>query len=195
LTKNFEIGQVVYILSEQAQSILPGIVAEEVVIKKLSGNSTSWKVKVGHGDRAKLFDSSKIKGEVYGSLDEVREIMQTRLNEYVDKITVEAQERVEKWYGKEIAEREKAMHTSPTPSTSTFDDRIDPDILLSSIENSPISPKFTSEAKIDPRASLRQNLMAAVIPDEEPSTDGEGHMFMQGPNGERIAVHVNKPKN
>jgi hypothetical protein len=197
MTKNFEIGQVVYILSEQAQTILPGIVAEEVVIKKLSGNSTSWKVKVGHGDRAKLFDSSKIRGEVYGSLDEVREIMSQRLNEYVNKITVEAQERVEKWYGKEIADREKQMfQNTALNSPAAIDDRIDPDILLSSLENVPTSnsPKFTPEAKIDPRASLRQNLTALAIPDEEEEVSGEGTMFITGPNGEKIPVRMQKPK-
>jgi hypothetical protein len=195
LTKNFEIGQVVYILSEQAQTILPGIVAEEVVIKKLSGNSTSWKVKVGHGDRAKLFDSSKIRGEVYGSLDEVREIMSQRLNEYVNKITIEAQERVEKWYGKEIADREKQMFQNTTLSSpAAIDDRIDPDILLSTLENAPSAPKFTPEAKIDPRASLRQNLTALAIPDEEEESSGEGNMFITGPNGEKIPVRMQKPK-
>lgn len=194
MEKNFEIGQVVYILSEQAQSILPGIVAEEVVVKKLSGNTVSWKVKVGLGDRAKLFDSARIKGEVYGSLDEVREVMTKRLNEYIDKISLEAQERVEKWYGKEISERQKQMQGTYTPMSSV-DDRIDPDLLLSSIENVPPAARFTPDATraSDPRAALRNHLTALAIPEEE-QTAGEGEIFITGPNGERIPVRMSKPK-
>lgn len=195
MEKNFEIGQVVYILSEQAQSILPGIVAEEIVIKKLSGNTVSWKMKVGHGDKAKLFDSSKIKGEVYGSLDEVRDVMTARLSEYIDKISLEAQERVEKWYGKEISERQKQMQGTFIPASS-IDDRIDPDLLLSSIENVPPSAKFTPDATriSDPKAALRNHLTSLAIPEEEQQADGEGEIFITGPNGERIPVRMSKPK-
>lgn len=199
MEKNFEIGQVVYILSEQAQSILPGIVAEEVVIKKLSGSMVSWKVKVGQGEKAKLFDSAKIKGEVYGSLDEVRQVMTKRLNDYIEKMCQEADQRVEKWYGKEIADRQKLAQTSPSLGISSIDDRIDPDILLSSIENVPPSPKFTQEAMrdSDPKSALRNHLTSLAIPppdDETPFNPGEGDMFITGPNGERIPVRMAKPK-
>lgn len=197
MEKNFEIGQVVYILSEQAQTILPGIVAEEVVIKKLTGNTTSWKVKVGDGDKAKLFDSAKIKGEVYGSLDEVRQVMTKRLNEFIDKLTGEAEMRVEKWYGKEIAARQKLAETNPTISTSGTDDRIDPDILLSTLENNPNpGPKFTKEGLSgSPKANLRAHLERLAVPEEDDeSLSRDGAVFITGPNGERIPVNMPKPK-
>lgn len=189
MEKNFEIGQVVYILSEQAQSILPGIIAEEVSIKKLSGNSISWKVKVGQGDKAKLFDSAKIKGDVYGSLDEVRSVMTQRLNEYIDKISSEAQTRVEKWYGKEISERQKIEQGQYMPSSSGHDDRIDPDLLLSSLENTPPTAKFTPEANraADPKVSLRNRLESMVSPEDE-----EGSVFVTDLNGDRIPVRMPK---
>jgi hypothetical protein len=170
-----------------------------VVIRKLTGNSVSWKIKVGHGDKAKLFDSAKIKGEVYGSLDEVRAIMTKRLNEYIDKISLEAQERVEKWYGKEIADRERQQQSQMTvPSPPSVDDRIDPDILLSTIENGPPSPKFTPDAtamSADPKRALKSHLTSLAIPSpEEDLESGEGETFIQGPNGERIRVRMPKPK-
>lgn len=198
MEKNFEIGQVVYILSEQAQTILPGIIAEEVSIKKLTGNSVSWKVKVGGIDKAKLFDSAKIKGEVYGSLDEVRAVMTQRLNEYINKMVVDANERVEKWYGKEISERQKQDQGHNIGlSVSTIDDRIDPDLLLSSIENVPQQPRFTPEATraANPQVSLRDRLTELAIPAPEDDTDnGEGAIFITGPNGEKIPVRMSKPK-
>lgn len=192
--KNFEIGQVVYILSEQAQTILPGMVVEECVVKKLSGNSVSWKVKVGSGDRAKLFDSAKIKGEVYGSLDEVRNVMTHRLSEYVDKISKEAEDRVEKWYGKEIADREK-QNTTGTISPPDPDDKLDPELLLNSIENNTTpAPKFTPEATraAQPQSNLRNHLMqlASPRPGEDGPLEGEGSVFMVDAGGNRVPVRI-----
>lgn len=201
MEKNFEIGQVVYILSEQAQTILPGIIAEEVSVKKLSGNSISWKIKVGGADKAKLFDSAKIKGEVYGSLDDVKAVMSQRLNEYISKMVVDAELRVEKWYGKEVSERQKQEYGVANLSVSSVDDRIDPDLLLSSIENAPVVPKFTPEAprvvqSHNPQETLRNKLTALAIPpeDEDQQENGEGAIFITGPNGEKIPVRMSKTK-
>jgi hypothetical protein len=192
--KNFEIGQVVYILSEQAQTILPGVVVEECVVKKLSGNSVSWKVKVGAGDKAKLFDSAKIKGEVYGSLDEVRVVMTERLNKFVEDLTQAAEDRVEKWYGKEIAERERNNHSFVSQSNDP-DDKIDPDVLLSSIENTAPAPKFTPEASRAPvpKSSMRDHLRnLATPPDEDLPVEGEGTVFMIDAGGNRVPVRMPK---
>lgn len=183
MEKNFEIGQVVYILSEQAQTILPGIVAEEIVVKKLTGNNISWKIKVGAGDKARLFDSSKIKGEIYGSLEEVRQVMTSRLSEYIDKISKEAENRVVKWYGKEIAEKQKMLETNKMTST-TSDDKIDPNVLLTTIENVP--------EVVYTKNDLRNKIRDYVIPREEEEENGA--TFIQGPNGEKIPVSISRPK-
>lgn len=210
MEKNFEIGQVVYILSEQSQSILPGIIAEEVVVKTISGNSVSWKIKVGNGDKAKLFDSLKIKGEVYGSLEEVRGIMTKRLNDFIDKISQEANDRVEKWYGKEVAERARQQQdpgeqdkANSSGDDSSGDDRIDPDALLNAIENK-ISLHQSSRFGTDPqagarpratsRAELKQRLTALAVPEEENGQGGEGDMFVSLPSGELVPVRMQKPK-
>lgn len=192
--KNFEIGQVVYILSEQAQTILPGMVVEECVVKKLSGNSVSWKVKVGAGDKAKLFDSAKIKGEVYGSLEEVRTVMTQRLTDFVNNLTKEAEQRVEKWYGKEIAERQKVLE--PLSVSNDPDDKIDPDLLLSSIENTAPAPKFHTTASTPPqpapvtnRELAKEKLRALATPPEEELVQN-GAVFVVDDKGNRIPVKL-----
>lgn len=194
--KNFEIGQVVYILSEQAQTILPGMVVEECVVKKLSGNSISWKVKVGAGDKAKLFDSSKIKGEIYGTLEEVHVVMTERLTKFVENLMESATKRVENWYGKEVAEQGRKVVAQPQLSQQDLDDKIDPDILLSSIENSMPEPKFTKEATIAamPQTNLRSRLRDLATPDDEDQTplEGEGTVFMVDAGGNRVPVRMPK---
>lgn len=193
--KNFEIGQVVYILSEQAQTILPGMVVEECVVKKLSGNSISWKVKVGAGEKAKLFDSAKIKGEVYGSLEEVRTVMTQRLTDFVNNLTKEAEQRVEKWYGKEIAERQKTLE--PLSVSNDPDDKIDPDLLLSSLENTAPTPKFHSPAPSTPsypsqvtnKDLAKERLRALATPPEEELAQN-GAVFVLDDKGNRIPVKL-----
>ena len=196
MARNYEIGQVVYVLAEQTQTILPGIVVEEVIVKKLSGNSVSWKIKVGQGDRAKLYDSAKINGEVYGSLDEVREQTLKQLSSFVAKMCSEAEERVEKWYGKDIADKQRQLQGVLGPEIA--EDKIDPDAMLSSIgetkQETPGNAKPKSMLLSQPPqepSSLRQKLESMVI-DKSDMMDnpGEGEMFINGPNGERIPVKV-----
>ncbi len=191
-TKNFEIGQVVYILSEQAQTILPGLVVEECVVKKITGNSTSWKIKVGHGDKAKLFDSAKINGELHGSLSEVQTVMTKRLQDYIINLVKEAEDRVEKWYGKEIADSQKASFEAASLSSNP-EDKIDPDVLLSSIEDSAPAPKFVAEKKQEPKPQtkdgLKDHLKRMAIPDDEPVSEN-GSVFYVDIDGQRMPVRM-----
>lgn len=194
-TKNFEIGQVVYILAEEAQTILPGLVVEECVVKKITGNTTSWKVKVGVGDKARLFDSAKIKGELFGSLEEVKASMTERLLTYVSNLLTEAEGRVEKWYGKEIADREKnqgSVNESPTGP----DDRLDPELLLKSIEGPavPPTPKFVKqETQSRPGESQKERLRRMAIPDDEPGPNENGAVFYVDADGVRVPVRMPTP--
>ncbi len=197
--KNFEIGQVVYILAEQAETILPGMVVEECVVKKLSGNSISWKVKVGEGEKAKLYDTAKIRGEVYGNLAEIRTVMEQRLSAYVLSLIKEAETRVENWYGKEIAEAQKNK-MEDLGFKSTGEDKIDPEVLLSTLEKTPLqSSKFTPQVE---KPTLPQNLSAEerkerlrkmAIPENEPissavSENPNGLTFLIDANGQRIPI-------
>lgn len=194
-TKNFEIGQVVYVLAEQNQTILPGIVVEEIVVKKMTGNSVSWKIKVGAEGKAKLYDSSKINAEVYGNLDELRAGVIENFMSFVDNMCTDAQNRVEKWYGKEIAERQKQLSSL---SASDVGERIDPDAMLSSLGEDNGNPQAQTTQPSGPslptnKSQLREKLERLVTDDAKVNTfPQEGQMFITGPNGERIPVKVNE---
>jgi len=195
--KTFEIGQVVFVLSEEKQTVVPGIIVEEVMKKTMNGNSVSWKMKVGPPNKAEVFDTLKIKGEVYGTLEEVKVVMTQRLNEYIEKLATEAAVRVENWYGKEIASRQKEIEANT--STMSADDRIDPNSLIASIENPTQSqveaPKFNPSKPLGVHVSKEQtiaHLKSMVLENETPagSLPGEPSMFISGPNGERIPVNI-----
>lgn len=97
---SLSIGQVIYILSHKAQTVVPAVVIEEVIVKKINGNQTSWKVSIGPKDKNRVVDSTKIDGEIFTSLEDVRNILMERFQQYVNNLTIETERRVETWYGR-----------------------------------------------------------------------------------------------
>ena len=149
MVKNFEIGQIVYIVPDKAQHILPGMVVEELTVRKITGNTTTWKIKVGSEDKAKVIDSDKFNGEVYGSLELVQTAISNQLNEYLAKITTDAENLVEKWYGKDIAEKQKNL---PRLTNVSLDG--DSDLLLSSLDGG----SSISESSSSSTSTITQNM-------------------------------------
>lgn len=101
MKKNFDIGQLVYILSDKKESIIPGIVVEKAIIETLSGNSVSWKMKIGPEGNAQIINTNEINSEIYGSLEEASNVLRLRLNDFIQQLVVQAQNRSLDWYKKE----------------------------------------------------------------------------------------------
>jgi len=97
-----KIGEVVYILSNKNQNVIPALVVEESITKTLQGSSTVFKIQMGSGQKAKIVDSSKIDGEIFTNIDIVKETLSKRLNEYIDNLIATTKQRQEAWYGKRI---------------------------------------------------------------------------------------------
>lgn len=218
--QNFQIGQIVYVLSDKAEAIVPAIVVEELVHKKLDGNSISWKVAVGPPAKKKIVASDELSGEIYTSLDEIQKVMVKRLMTFVDDLIGKAHKRTESWYGK---------ITKPAPTSNGKDGKIDPADLLDTIDgrenaaafreapgqpvgNAPTpgphdnlrikapvnqGPLRTPVDPNDPRASLRENLRRmAEVSDEELAIEQQGDAeaageYMLTEDGRKIPVKYN----
>lgn len=124
---NFQIGQIIYLLSEEAEAIVPAIVVEEQTVRKLDGHQVSWKVAVGPPNKRKEVDSNNLKGELHTSLDDIRTIMTQRLNDFVNGLLDGAKKRTEAWYGQHIVEQAKEDGSGG---------KIDPAALMNSIDGS-----------------------------------------------------------
>lgn len=122
---SFQIGQIIYLLSEEAEAIVPAIVIEEQTIRKLDGHQVSWKVAVGPPNKRKEVDSNNLKGELHTSLDDIRTIMSERLNNFVNGLIDGAKKRTEVWYGQHIVEQTKEDGSGG---------KIDPAALMNSID-------------------------------------------------------------
>ena len=205
---NFQIGQVIYLLSEKSEKIVPAIVIEEVLVKKLDGKFVSWKVAVGPPNRRKEIDSNKLKGEVYASLDEIRDVMTRRLSVFIDNLVGEAKKRTDVWYGKHMIE-----HASP----SGLGGKIDPAVLIDNFDDgmggTPTQPGTLAGQSLripasapsgplrpnvdissDPAAAgLRQKYPAALVnlatpSDEEMNDVSSSSDFMVDEQGNRIPI-------
>jgi hypothetical protein len=175
---NFEIGQVVYLLSQNAEAIIPAVVVEEQMVKKINGNSTSWKVIVGPENNRKEFQTNSMKDELYSSLEEVRGVMLKRFNDFVEELTSKASMKTEEWYGQHIIENNDIA-------------KLDPEFLTESFSK---ETEQQQQYQQNPAVAVRPNDDFSNITIKAPTITGplQNHNKIQ--NGPLININPNDPK-
>lgn len=176
-----KIGQIIYVLSNKAQKIIPAIVVEEMTVKKLEGNEVSWKVSVGPTGKEKIIDSKRLDGELYETLLEVENVLKQRLEAFVNGIVVDAQKRAEIWYGN----KPKLVQQSATQ------DKIDPDTLIEE-ETSMLQDikKKSGLSHAQTSKEVRNKLLAALSDEQNTSTDIMEQEEIQLPDGQVVKVNI-----
>lgn len=184
---SLEIGQIIYVLSNKAQKIIPAIVVEEITVKTIEGNQSSWKVSVGPQGKEKTIDSKRLDGELYGSIEEVQGVLKDRLNTFIDQIVSDAQKKVSAWYG---------TKTNALASTRNEDpnEKVDPESLVDESDipvESSASPK-KAPAKIRTSAEeARRKAVASMVGLEEPQTALDGNSeFIELPDGQKVKINI-----
>lgn len=166
----FDIGQVVYILSNKSQKIVPGMVVEEVVVRKLDGNQVTWKIAIGPRGKERIIEHTKLDGEIHVSLSDIEAIMRRRLETFLSNLLNEAQEQSYQWYGKpqDLNTKDKVDQTAAASNLM-----VDPESL---IEASPLGTK--NSTKNDKYIS--QNYNDDVVESETIELD----------NGQKVKVNI-----
>lgn len=181
-----QIGQIIYVLSNKAQKIIPAIVVEEVTIKKLDGNETSWKVSVGPTGKEKIIDSKRLDGELYANLDEVQSILKQRLDDFISTIVSEAEKRATAWYGTKTKIAEHVRE----------EDKIDPDslveedIIVTKPNNIESKKKSTNLSKAQAAKEARNKLIAAMSDEVKTPGDIIDQEEIQLPDGQVVKVNI-----
>jgi hypothetical protein len=216
----FHIGQIIYLLSEEAEAIVPAIVVEEQVVKKLDGNSVSWKVAVGPPNKRKEVDSKDLKGEIHTSLEDIRAVMTKRLEDFVDNLVGTARKRTETWYGHQMLEKVNEDGSGGKIDPASLMNGIDGEerqmpfvgqVAQSNnvIENGmsyrvkmpsnigPLKPETNLHGSIktninpaDPKADLKRQLLEMAMPEEDDAAFGDGEYVMTD-DGNRVPVKFN----
>lgn len=106
---NFKIGQLVYILSQEETKIIPARIAARNISQTLEGDTVSFVVAVGGGDRTRNIPLDSIEGEVYGSIKEVKARLQEELQQIIERyntnvnnLCLEANNRAKEWFGEDV---------------------------------------------------------------------------------------------
>ena len=120
---SFAIGQVIYVLSDKTQTVLPGIVQEEIHHRSIEGEKVSYRVAIGPPNKQRVVDLATVDGEVYGDLNEVRNVLISRLTAFVDDLCNTTNERVSQWY----------QSSNRTPTTTTNNGKLDPAALMNEV--------------------------------------------------------------
>jgi hypothetical protein len=125
----YEIGQVIYVLSNKTQNILPGVVLEKIYYTRLDGESVSYKLAIGPAGRQKILDISRVNGEIFGSLDDIHARMMDQVSAWVDGVCKKAGEQALEWYG-ERSNLKTTLSNNPA-------DKVDPDDIMNEIAQQP----------------------------------------------------------
>ena len=133
---SFAIGQVIYVLSDKTQTVLPGIVQEEIHHRSIDGEKVSYRVAIGPQGKQRVVDLATVDGEVYGDLNEVRNVLVSRLTAFVDDLCNTTNERVNQWY----------HNTQRATTTATSNGKLDPAALMNEVAAAP-SPQVNGYAK------------------------------------------------
>lgn len=117
---SYNIGQIIYVLSNKTQTVLPGIVREEIHYRSLDGENVSYKIAIGPQGKQRVVDLSSVDGEVYASLEEIREVLIGKLTAFVDDLCATTNDRVNQWYSS----------SNKSATQSSTNNRLDPSDLL-----------------------------------------------------------------
>lgn len=174
--QTYNMGQIIYILSNKSQSVVPAIVDEQVVrkIRKNDGihEVVSYKLCIGPKDRQQIVDLARIDGEVFDSLEAIRATLVERLTGFVDDLVKNTQKNVLNWYG--VTADNQLVDTFQNDSLQ--EGKFDPAQLVHAVNNglqiqgvTPHSLQLQQpqQQTMSPHLSLRDNIRAMVEENED----------------------------
>ena len=183
--ETLRMGQIIYILSNKGNVILPAMVVEEEIKKTLIGKETvekiDWKVAIGAGDKRKIVNASNISGEVYLTLKEIESSLEQRLTAYLNGVISDANKRESIWY-KDLKNPEPPQ--TPEPVVESEDDSLDPEAFIQAVDSAVSQPgsqpdlqpsgpmiaggvDLTKMAQQSQSQSIEEKLRRSMIPTEE----------------------------
>lgn len=145
---SFTIGQIIYVLSDKSQTVLPGIVREEIHHRSIDGEKVSYRVMIGPQGKQRVVDLATVDGEVYGDLSEIREVLIQRLTAFVDDLCNTTSDRVNQWYG---------TNNTKQVSHSSNGEKLDPSVLMNELND-----KQYTQQPLQQKTSVMNNLRNAL---------------------------------
>lgn len=97
-----EVGQIIFLVSRKAQSVLAAQICEQNVKKTLEGEETTFRVRIGGNfdtpDDMTLYDLDRIDADIYGSPEEATESLYSNAKTAIDALVTDAVEDATKFF-------------------------------------------------------------------------------------------------
>ena len=178
----FQIGQLIYVVSNKTQTVLPGLIQEENRSISLNGEVVSYNVLIGPqgSPKSRILDLSKVDGEVYGSLDQVKESLMQKFSEMLDEICYRADQNATAWYSN--VNQQMQMPQDPNA-------KIDPAAIMNDITsghqgNNPMVVNIQGNQAVPVNMQQRPtNLQQARKQLQDNLTDNSNKKLVQMPDG------------
>lgn len=91
-----KVGQVLYILMKKEIKVYPVQVIEEITKRTMEGETTQYVVRVGQSQKTTML--SEIDGDIYESIESIRDIITRKVLSSVENIIETAVQRATAWY-------------------------------------------------------------------------------------------------
>lgn len=94
--RTYRVGQILYVLMSKETKIFPVQVVEEIIKRTVTGESNSYIVKAGKA--SKPIPLLELEGEVFESIDDLREILMKKVMNMVNNVVDNALSKASEWY-------------------------------------------------------------------------------------------------
>jgi hypothetical protein len=83
----YEVGDIVYIISNKQRQVIPAKIVEQVTRRTLSGEQISYKIQLpGDPNQTRTVDLSSVDGSVHTSIEEVRDLLYKQAMGAIDSV-------------------------------------------------------------------------------------------------------------
>lgn len=116
----YEVGDIVYIISNKQRQVIPAKIVEQVTRRSLSGEQVSYKIQLpGDPNQTRIVDLSGVDGTVHTSMDEVRDLLYKQATSAIDHVLESASNMRDASFGAiPPVKSEETTHQESAPSTS-----------------------------------------------------------------------------
>lgn len=107
-----EVGQIIFLVSRKAQSVLAAQVCEQNVKKTLDGEETTFRVRIGTDpDMEELYDLDRVDADIYGSPEEATESLYASARSQIDVLINDAVEDATNFFNYQKSPTKKSTRT------------------------------------------------------------------------------------
>ena len=116
----YEVGNIIFLVSRKAQSVLAAQVCEQNVKKTLEGEETTFRVRIGTSDTddLELYDLERIDADIYGSPEEATESLYESAKSVIDNLVNEAVDDATKFFNYQKLPVKKSTRSRSRKSSS-----------------------------------------------------------------------------